>query len=270
MVESTVSVTGLDLATAEKLPAHINIHVHQESALAQLVKVGSALKQYFSRPSGTRVGHGQLSLGVAQVLLGLLSCALGAFLYLGPWTFLLASACAFWAGALTIAAGAGVIVHEKHRGRCSLFLAALLSALGVMVTVLAVVLCVRSLAAGHSFHPESVCDPPEPEPSFTTSPPREWGWRRSYYDSNESWTIQRCKEFMEKVVNMFIGIQALLLATCMLQAVGHGVSLGLVIRSTCARTSLPLDQGELEKRLLGQNSAPPSPSKEKITANIIL
>ncbi|XP_055962745.1 transmembrane protein 176B [Sorex fumeus] len=263
MAQSTVSVTGLDTATTQSMPAHINIHVHQESALAQLVKAGSALKQFFSWPSGNRIGYGQLALGVAQILLGLLSCALGAFLYLGPWTSLRASGCAFWAGALTIAAGAGVIVHEKHPGKCSLFLASLLTVLGVMATVLAVVLCVRSLAGEHGLHTESMCEQPEPEPSFTTTPP--WGWhRRRYHADNGKWKVQRCKEFMKMVVNMFIGIQALILAICVLQAIGHGVSLGLVIRSTCARSSLSLDQEELERRLLGQNSAPPSPCKEKI------
>lgn len=39
-------------------------------------------------------------LQVVQILLGVMSCVLGTFLYIGPWTLLRGSGCAFWAGAV--------------------------------------------------------------------------------------------------------------------------------------------------------------------------
>lgn len=37
-------------------------------------------------------------LQVTQILLGAVSCALGVFLYLGPWTEMRSTGCAFWMG----------------------------------------------------------------------------------------------------------------------------------------------------------------------------
>lgn len=271
MSQNTVSVNGLDVASSQTQPTNINIHVHQESALAQLIKTGSALKQYFSQPSNTRIGHAQLSLGVTEILLGLLSCALGGFLYMVPWTMLRGSGCAFWAGAVAIVAGAGVIVHEKHPGKCSGFLSSLITVIGVAAALVAGVLCVHSLISENDrFYMETVCSQPDPDPFFTTSPP--WGWRRRsrYYNDDVNWNIERCKNFMKMLVLMFTGIRVLLLVIFVLQAAGHGVSLGMGLRSMFSRSSLTLDQEDVEKRLLGQNSVPPSPSKEKIMTNILL
>ncbi|KAG8506148.1 Transmembrane protein 176B [Galemys pyrenaicus] len=124
MAQNTVTVNGAEVASTLSQPTHINIHIHQESAVAQLVKAWSSLKEHFSRPrdcdpSKPRVHSGQLALGVAQMLLGLLSCILGGLLYTGPWAQLRATGCAFWAGAVSFAAGAGTVVHEKRGRRCT-------------------------------------------------------------------------------------------------------------------------------------------------------
>uniref|UniRef100_A0A8D0TV57 Transmembrane protein 176B n=1 Tax=Sus scrofa TaxID=9823 RepID=A0A8D0TV57_PIG len=100
-------------------PTHIDIHIHQESALALLLKAGGSLVERLShRPPKASTSYGQLTLGtqswVTQVLLGATSCAVGALLYLGYGTDLRASGCAFWAGFAAIVAGAGAIVHEKR------------------------------------------------------------------------------------------------------------------------------------------------------------
>uniref|UniRef100_A0A8D1R2C6 Transmembrane protein 176B n=1 Tax=Sus scrofa TaxID=9823 RepID=A0A8D1R2C6_PIG len=102
-------------------PTHIDIHIHQESALALLLKAGGSLVERLShRPPKASTSYGQLTLGtqswVTQVLLGATSCAVGALLYLGYGTDLRASGCAFWAGFAAIVAGAGAIVHEKQGG----------------------------------------------------------------------------------------------------------------------------------------------------------
>lgn len=52
-------------------------------------------------------------LQVTQILLGAVSCALGAFLYFGPWTELRASGCALWAGSVVSKEGAVSSVGGK-------------------------------------------------------------------------------------------------------------------------------------------------------------
>lgn len=271
MSENMVLVNGVDTVSTSTQPIHINIHVHQESALEQLIKMGVSLKEYFTRPrpANARIGHVQLSMGVVQILLGVMSCVLGTFLYIGPWTLLSGSGCAFWAGAVAIAAGTGVIVHEKHRGKCSGCMSILLTSVCVASAIAATVLCVHSLAwESDNFQMETVCGQSDPEPFFTTSPPRRWKYYNNY--DNQDWKVERCKNFMKMVVKTFIGIRALLLAIYVLQAAVAWISLGMGIRIMFSRSSLSLDQEEVEKSLLGQNSVPPSPTKEKIAATIVL
>lgn len=69
MTRNTVTVNGVDVASTLSQPSHVNIHIHQESALAQLLKAGASLKELFSRPRDTgpseaRMSYGQLALGV--------------------------------------------------------------------------------------------------------------------------------------------------------------------------------------------------------------
>uniref|UniRef100_A0A9L0RCS9 Transmembrane protein 176B n=1 Tax=Equus caballus TaxID=9796 RepID=A0A9L0RCS9_HORSE len=204
-------------------------------------------------------------LQVTQILLGAVSCALGAFLYFGPWTELRASGCALWAGSVAITAGAGTIVHEKHRGKLSGWVSGLLTLAGVATAVAAVVFCVNSLTwqSDGFVYIDTVCDPPAP--AFTTTGYR---WMQRSYGS--SWRKDYCKVYMQMLMNLFLGIRALLLAVCVLQVIVSLASLGVGLRSLCGQSSRPLDEEGSEKKLLGENSVPPSPSKEKTTAAIIL
>ncbi|XP_037382653.2 LOW QUALITY PROTEIN: transmembrane protein 176B-like, partial [Talpa occidentalis] len=149
MEQNTVTVNGVEVTSTLSQPTHINIHIHQESALAQLLKAGSSLKEYFSRPtdsgpSKAGIRSRQLALGVTQVLLGAVSCILGGFLYIGPWIQLRATGCAFWAGAVAFAAGAGTIVHEKRGRKCTGCASDLLTMAGVATALAAAVLCAMS------------------------------------------------------------------------------------------------------------------------------
>lgn len=69
MTQNMVTVNGVDVASTLSQPTHINIHIYQESALAQLFKAGASLKELFSHPLDTspfkaRMSYGQLALGV--------------------------------------------------------------------------------------------------------------------------------------------------------------------------------------------------------------
>ncbi|XP_064131140.1 transmembrane protein 176B-like isoform X1 [Loxodonta africana] len=266
-----LTVNGIDVASTLSQPTHINIHIHQESALAQLLKAMGSLVSRVSHPRGAappkaRMSHGQLALGVTQILLGAVSCALGVFLCFGPWTELHGSGCAFWAGAVAIVAGAGTIVHEKYQGRRSGCVSGLLTLAGITTALAAVVLCVNSLTwqTDGFFYISSVCDRPTPD---TTTSGYRW-MQRSRSDSD--WRENQCKSYMQMLVNLFLGIRALLLAVCVLQAIVSLASLSMGLRSLCSQSSQPLDEEGSEKKLLGENSVPPSPSKESTQATIIL
>ena len=65
MAQNTLTVNGVDVGSVLSQPTHIDIHIHQESALAQLLKAGSSLVERLShRPAKARIGYGQLALGV--------------------------------------------------------------------------------------------------------------------------------------------------------------------------------------------------------------
>uniref|UniRef100_A0A9L0KGB7 Transmembrane protein 176B n=1 Tax=Equus asinus TaxID=9793 RepID=A0A9L0KGB7_EQUAS len=233
MTQNMVTLNGVDVASTLPQPTHINIHIHQESALAQLLKAGGSLKELFSRPrdsgpSKARKSYGQLALGA-------------------------------------ITAGAGTIVHEKHRGKLSGWVSGLLTLAGVATAVAAVVFCVNSLTwqSDGFVYIDTVCDPPAP--TFTTTGYR---WMQRSYGS--SWRKDYCKVYMQMLMNLFLGIRALLLAVCVLQVIVSLASLGVGLQSLCGQSSRPLDEEGSEKKLLGENSVPPSPSKEKTTAAIIL
>uniref|UniRef100_A0A8C0TBU8 Transmembrane protein 176B n=1 Tax=Canis lupus familiaris TaxID=9615 RepID=A0A8C0TBU8_CANLF len=200
---NTVTVNGVDVASTLSQPTHINIHIHQESALAQLLKAGASLKEFFSHPqdagpSKTKMSYGQLALGMTQILLGAVSCALGVLLYLGPWMELRASGCAFWAGSVAVVAGAGVIVHEKHGGKLSGCTSGLLTLAGIAMAVAAFVLCVNSLTwqTDGFVYIDSACVYPESNVTNTTTGYTET-WRRSGWSQ---WNENRCRIYMQMLM----------------------------------------------------------------------
>lgn len=271
MTQNVVTVNGVDVASPLSQPSHINIHIHQESALAQLLKAGASLKEVLSRPRHTapskdRMSYGQLTLGVIQILLGAVSCALGMLLYFGPWTKLCDSGCAFWAGSVAVVAGAGAIVHEKRRGKLSGWASGLLTLASVATVVAALVLCASSLTMPSDgfIYVDSACDSPD-LPNATAG--YEERWRRTRVPW---WDADSCRANMQMLMDLFLGIRALLLAVCVLQVIISLASLSMGLRSLCGQSSHPLNEEGSEKKLLGENSVPSSPAKEKTVATIIL
>ncbi|KAM6168480.1 transmembrane protein 176B isoform 2-T2 [Erethizon dorsatum] len=249
MAQNTVTVNGVSVASASSQPTHINIHIHQESALTQLLKAVGSLKQFLSRPRDTgpskaRTSNEQLALGVTQTVLGVVSCALGASLSFGPRTELRVLGCAFWAGSVGCVSG-------------------LLSLAGIAAAVAAVVFSVRSLIwqtddLNYSKF-NSVCD--SFGPVATTS---EYRWRNDYSD----WKTENCRNFMKMTLNLVLGFCILLIVVCILNVIVSLASLGLHLRSTVGQSSqFPVrcleDEEESNQKLLGVNPEFPSTSKEE-------
>ncbi|KAM5255340.1 transmembrane protein 176B [Ctenodactylus gundi] len=266
MTHNLVTVNGISVASTASQPTHINIHFHQESAVSELLKAGGSLKRSLSRPRDpglpeARINNEQLAVGVTQLLLGIVSCALGASIYVGPWMELRALGCAFWAGFVAIVAEAGTIVHEKHRGRYSGPVSGLLTLAVIATAVAAAVLCVRSLIwqTDDSTYMKiiSVCDVPDP---VTTTPASRWMGRRRDSD----WRMEACRSLMTKMMvrNLFLAFCVLLTVVCILKVIVALASLGLCLRSKCVQNSQPPDE-ESDKKLLGVSPTHPSTSKEE-------
>uniref|UniRef100_A0A8C3X9N8 Transmembrane protein 176B n=1 Tax=Catagonus wagneri TaxID=51154 RepID=A0A8C3X9N8_9CETA len=254
MTRSTLTVSGIEVTPSTTQPIHIDIHLHQESALAQLLKAGGSLVGRLSHgPPKASTSCGQLPLGVTQVLLGAASCALGALLYLGFWTELRASGCAFWAGFAV--SEEGIVSSEGGRGGG---VSGLLTLAGAATAVAAGVLYVNSLSRepDRFFNIGSVCESLVPTPGYP------------HYDSYSSWKEDRCRGHMQMLMDLFLGIRVLLLAVAVLQSIVALASLGLCLQSLCQGSNLqPRDS---EKKLLEENSVPSSPSEENTTAAIVL
>ncbi|KAM5302903.1 transmembrane protein 176B isoform 1-T3 [Glossophaga mutica] len=270
MTQNTVTVNGVEVASTPSQPTHISIHVHQESVLTQLLKAGGALKELFASrrdpgPPQAGISYGLLAGGVIQILLGAVSCALGVLLYFGPWTQLTVSGCPLWAGCVAIAAGAGVIVHEKRRSALSGWVSSVLALAGVATAMAAAVLCVISITWENDIFLASVCSPLDP-PTIST----DYGWGRQYGYRREAWQEDECKRFVEMLGNVFLAIRILLLAVCALQLVASFASLGLGLRTSRGRSFRLTVEEDSEKKLLGENSMPTSPSREKTTPAMVL
>ncbi|XP_048196415.1 transmembrane protein 176B isoform X1 [Perognathus longimembris pacificus] len=277
MTRSTVTVDGVDVDCAQSQPYHIDIHIHQESALAALLKAAGSLKRRLSRPrdagpSKTRRSSLQLALGVTQILLGLLSGALGVSFCFGAWTELYASGCAFWAGSAAVVAGAGAIVHQKHRGRLSGVLSLLLTLACVATAAAAGVFGVRSVLrhteSAYSSEVYALCKRPDPVHA-TPSYRRPWG-----RDYEQDWREEQCKSSMKKMMNIFLAFCVLFTVICILKVAVSLASLGLTLQSLCGQSSAAPersqeDEGESEKKLLGENPEH-SPGFKKIPEAINL
>ncbi|KAM8774502.1 transmembrane protein 176B isoform 2-T4 [Rhynchonycteris naso] len=221
MTQNVVTVNGVEVASTLSQPTHINIHIHQESVLTQLLKAGSSLRQFLTGlrdtgPPKARLSYGQLAGG-------------------------------------TIAAGAGVLVHEKRRSTLSGWVSGLLSLVGTVTAIVAVVFCVNSITWENNGIDDSVCDRPVPptETSEYQFGQRNGYYGNRYYDPEEQ--EERCRAFMQTLRNLFLGTRILLLAVCALQATASLVSLGLCLQSWRGQSSQPVDEEGSGKKLLAEN-----------------
>ncbi|XP_052577083.1 transmembrane protein 176B isoform X3 [Peromyscus californicus insignis] len=244
MTQTTVTVNGAEVASALPQSTHISIHIHHQSTLEQLLRAIGSPKKFFSclqdtGPSKASIHHGQLALGVTQILLGFMSCVLGVCIYFGPWTGLCASGCAFWSGS---------VGHIS----CLLILACIATA--VAATILGVNSLIWQTSASYYFKISSTCDP------LQSSMGSGYGIMR--YTSDSDWKIERCKSSLNMVMNLFLAFCIMFTIVCILKIVVSLASLVLSLRSMCGQSSQALDEEETEKKLLGGDSTPPSPTKE--------
>ncbi len=257
MSASVVKVDGMQVMEGDSQPTQINIHIHQESTLAKLLETGYSFLKPRTYPQSKRVLQAQLALGVSLIFLGVTSCSLGLLLYFGPWIPLWATGCAFWTGAVAIVAGAVAIIYEKRQNNCWGGLAALLALSSISTAIAAIVLCSYSFmdSSVMFYDMRRICDQ-IPSETFTYS------WR--YYTDRAG----DCQRNLNIFMQLFQGVQAMLLAVCAVMLLVSLASLSVGLRHLCCQKSEFQVEDEIEKKLLGGESLPPSPYKEKSIGTI--
>ncbi|XP_035555537.1 transmembrane protein 176A isoform X1 [Canis lupus baileyi] len=115
------TVDSGEVAPGAPQPMHINVHIHQESALAKLLTSGcSLLRSHFPGATFQTWSRSRLLLAswVIQIVLGVSSGVLGGFLYIFYCSTLCSSGAAIWTGAVASLAGAVAFIHQKRGGIC--------------------------------------------------------------------------------------------------------------------------------------------------------
>ncbi|XP_038611746.1 transmembrane protein 176B-like [Tachyglossus aculeatus] len=258
MSPRVVTVDGSEVVTVGSEPTHINIHIHQESGVAQLLRAGSNLLPSFSRLKSTdavRMKRAELAIGTAQIVLGPVSAALGVLLCFGTWNDVYSTGCAFWTAAVAIMTGAITIVHEKRQGGRWGFLAAVLSLASFSTAVAAVVFGVRDVSYRRYYDP-SICDSSS-RSFWPTLPP-------STMDPQELWRQKMCLQYLNMLSNLLQGIQAVTLGVFIVLLALSLTSIGLGLRRLCCRSPEPQEGDEAEKKLLAEDSPPASPYKKPV------
>ncbi|XP_051008379.1 transmembrane protein 176B [Acomys russatus] len=265
MTQTTVMVNGVEVASTLPPSTHINIHIHQKSALEQLLGAMGSLKKFLSYPQATGASkaslhHGQLALGVTQILLGLMSCVLGVCISYGPQTKLCDTGCAFWSGSMAIVAGVGIIEHEKRQGKLSgcvslVFLLACMATAGA-ATAVGVTSLIWQTRDPYHFKIISVCG--------SSYPGMGREYRMAQLAESSDWRTETCREYLNMMMNLFLSFCIMLTVACVLINVVSVASLALSLQSINGRSSQALNEEETEKKLLAGDSAPSSPIKEKI------
>ncbi|XP_037691763.1 transmembrane protein 176A isoform X2 [Choloepus didactylus] len=239
---------GGEAVPAAPQPTHIDVHIHQESVLAKLLLSGCSLLRTRARPrdaSSEAAGRRLLAASwVVQIVLGVLSGVLGGFLYLFPYSYLLASGAAIWTGAVAVLAGVVAFTHEKRGGMCWGLLRTLL-ALAAFSTAVAAITIWADWYHGYPFYNEDyVCG--SSSEGWPTLPP-------STKSPEEVRRLSLCLSYIDMLRTLYKGLWALLLSVWIVLLVASLVPLGLY----CWRILLPKKEKD-RKELLEVESSPAS------------
>lgn len=163
---------------------------------------------------------------------------------------------------MAILAGVGTIVHEKRQGKlsgqvsCLLLLACIATA--AAATVLGVNSLIRQTSVPYYVEIFSTCNPLQSS--------MDPGYGTVRYSDDSDWKTERCREYLNMMMNLFLAFCIMLTVVCILEIVVSVASLGLSLRSMYGRSSQALNEEESERKLLDGHPAPASPAKEKIPA----
>ncbi|XP_060111932.1 transmembrane protein 176A-like [Heteronotia binoei] len=223
METSLVEVNGTEVSAKDSGKTVVNINICQESSLSYLVKAVTAAgrKQPGQKapapktpdPSTPAPSSGrapctgeQKVLGGVQILLGIVCIGLRVVLFLLHDHIIVRDSWApFWMGSLFVVSGSLCVLSERRGGRCWVLLATLFNLASVVAG------CV-GLALGIVYMPDLwfrrywIDDACMREAGYTPS-----GRWRPTWSPNNFWSMERCRSWMMKLLNVFTGVEILLL-----------------------------------------------------------
>ncbi|XP_036615637.1 transmembrane protein 176A-like [Trichosurus vulpecula] len=250
MIPSEVKVNGVEMdgldAAGTSKPVHVNVHIHQESALPELLNAGKSLFKFFVMLPGTpgrssSESRLQVATWTSQIVLGAMSGALGVFFSTNLFFELKNSGVAFWTGAVAISAGVVAIIQEKRKGTWWSFLKTLFFLATVTTSIASIAICageVRRLI--DYFRPPCNGEEVWPTRDYGTPNPQE-AWRKS-----------QCMDYMIMFQSLRKGILFVGLLVWITLLVVTLVPIGytLVYSCFCHKNKVPPEEDIEEKKPL--------------------
>ncbi|XP_049717933.1 transmembrane protein 176A-like isoform X2 [Elephas maximus indicus] len=229
---------GGELAPVVPQPTHIDVHIHQESALAKLLQATGFQLRSWAQPKGTASqapGSSRLLVAswVTQIMLGVLSGVLGGFLYIFEPSYLVGSGAAIWTAAVAVLAGTAAFLREKRGGVCWGFLRTLLALTAFSTAVAAIKIGADGSYWNHFYNGAYVCDTSSRR-SWPTPPP-------STLSPEEARRQHLCVSYVDMLRALFTGLKAMLLSVWVLLLVASLAPLATLASPClhCCRRLLP-------------------------------
>ncbi|XP_051007463.1 transmembrane protein 176A, partial [Acomys russatus] len=191
-------------------PTYINVHIHQESALAKLLLAGCSALRLPASASTWSLDSSRLLVAswVVQIVLGVLSVILGGTLYIGRYLGMYTSGAPFWTGIVAVLAGAVAFLHKKRGGTCWALLRTLLVLANFCMAVAAIVLGARQFNVSLYYNRAELCrgysSDPWPTESVITPLPEEAD------------RIDLCKFYLHMLTTLLTSLHAMILGVWVL------------------------------------------------------
>ncbi|XP_031237707.1 transmembrane protein 176A [Mastomys coucha] len=140
-------------------PTHVDVHIHQESALAKLLLAGCSVLRVRASASTQSQGSSRVLVAswVVQIVMGVLSVILGGTLYICQYLAMYTAGAPFWTGIVAMLAGAAAFFHKKRGGTCWAMMRILLVLASFCMAVAAIVLGSREFKVYRYFLGDDVC-----------------------------------------------------------------------------------------------------------------
>ncbi|XP_006998414.2 transmembrane protein 176A [Peromyscus maniculatus bairdii] len=186
-------------------PTHIDVHIHQESALAKLLLTGCSMLRLPASAPTRNLGSSRLLVAswVGQVVLGALSVTLGGILYICQYFAMNTSGAPIWTGIVAMLAGAVAFLHKKRGGTCWALLRILLVLTSFGTAVAAIVIAAPKFNVYQYYIRDDVCLGGDSIYHWPTKPPSTPG-------PEEADRIAVCIFYTSMLKPLLISLQAML------------------------------------------------------------
>lgn len=202
-----------EMAPEAPKPTHINVHIHQESAIAKLLLTGCSKLRLPASASGTAALNSRLLVAtwVVQIVLGVLSGVLGGFLYIYWYSEMCFTGTPIWTGVVALLAGITAFMYEKRGGICWALLRTLFALAAFCTAIAAIIIGARSFNDYRYYFRDDLCQ--------VSSSSSRRGWATEAPSSPSPEDLERfhlCLSYMNMTKALIVSLQAMLLTVWIL------------------------------------------------------